>query len=46
MNIRRRADAEARFLFILSLAQYVAQITIVIGAFITFFVLLRFAGII
>ena len=46
MNIRKRADAEARFLFVLSLAQYVAQITIVIGAFITFFVLLHIAGII
>ena len=46
MNVRKKVAAEARFLFILSLARYVAQFTIIIGALIIFFVLLNFAGII
>ena len=45
MNIRKKADTEARLLYFFSLAPIAAQITMIIGAFIAFFAILHFAGI-
>jgi hypothetical protein len=46
MNLKKKADEEATIVFIVSMAQYFAQITLVIGAFITIALLAYLSGII